>query len=104
MGSGGDAKTLAWPPDVMRALVTRIAAILLAAAFVIGGAVFYARNSRPEIRRRRAGPNTEASETLRRFRLRPRGPQLSRIGSFAGEAALLALIAAGGRYLLRIRL
>lgn len=82
----------------------RIAVIVLAAALVIGAAVIYARNARPEVRRSIAGRNPEASEMLRRFRLRPRGPRLRTFPRLAGECILLALIAAGGRYILRIRL
>ena len=85
-------------------VTARVAAIVLAAALVIGAAVFYARASHPQPRRVGADGNPEASEMLRRFRLRPRRPQLSRVGSFAGECLLLALVAAGGRYILRIRL
>ncbi|HKD07774.1 MAG TPA: hypothetical protein VKB79_17880 [Bryobacteraceae bacterium] len=88
----------------MKSLLARIAAIIVAAALVIGLAVLYARASRPRLRGPREGGNPETSEMLRRFRLRPRGPQLSRVGGFAGQCVLLALIAMGGRYILRIRL
>jgi hypothetical protein len=91
-------------PNAIASISARVAAIVLAAALVIGAAALYARASHPELRRLRADRNPAASEMLRRFRLRPRGPQLSRVGGFAGECLLLALIAAGGRYILRIRL
>jgi hypothetical protein len=91
-------------PPLAARIAARVAAVVLVGALVIGVAVFYARTSHPEARRRRAGRNPETSEMLRRFRIRPRGPQLSRVGGFAGQCVLLALIAAGGRYILRIRL
>ena len=85
-------------------LARRIAAIALAAALVIGVAVLYARAAHPQLRGPRSVRSPEASEMLRRFRLRPRHPDLSRVGGFAGQCVLLTLIAVGGRYILRIRL
>jgi hypothetical protein len=75
-------------------LLGRIAMIALAAAIFVGLTGMYADSIRP--RGNRYG-DTE-------WRRRPSEPRLRRLPNFLGQFVVIALIAVGGRTVLRLRL
>lgn len=77
-------------------LLARIALLAAAAALCAGLTSIYADSLHPPPQNRRF--------RFRDPRRRPRGPQASGVIQFAGEGVLVAMIAAGGRKILGLRL